>query len=107
MPALGLYALTLACTVSIEAALVAAFGPRRDTLAALRAAVCVNLASHPPATALAALGGVNWLLVEILVVIFEALALRAALGWPARRVWLLSLAANSVTAALALLWSLA
>lgn len=105
MSALGLYALTLASTVSIEAPLVAAFGPRRDTLAALRAAVCVNLASHPPATALAGLAGVDWLLVEVLVVVFEALALRAALGWPARQAWGLSLAANSVTAGLALFLS--
>jgi len=104
MAPLGLYALTLASTVSIEAPIVAAFGPRRDALAALRVAVCVNLASHPPATALAALAGADWLLLELGVVAFEALALREALGWTARRAWGLSLAANSVTAALALLW---
>lgn len=104
MPGLGLYALTLAATVSVEAPIVAAFGPRRDTRAALCVAICVNLASHPPATALAGLAGSGWLLVELGVVAFEALALRAALGWTARRAWGLSLAANSLTAALALLW---
>jgi hypothetical protein len=97
--------LTLASTAGIEAPIVAALCPRRAARLAFAVAILVNLASHPSATALASIAGVDWLLVEALVVGFEALVLRAVLDLTPGRALGVSLLANLVTASIALAWS--
>jgi hypothetical protein len=104
MEPLALYAATLACTVCIEAPLVAGLCRRSGWRLAFAVAVLANLASHPVATALTSVAGVDWLVAETLVFTLEALAFRCALGVPGRQAWSASLSANAATAAVALVW---
>jgi hypothetical protein len=105
VPGLAGYALALAATIAVEAPILAwclRGGGRRQVLGV---AVLANLASHPAATALIAIAGLDWLLVEALVVAFEAVAFRAGLDVSTGRAWAAALLANGATAAIALAWS--
>ncbi len=102
MAGLALYLATLAATLLVELPVVGLVGTRIGIKPPLAAAICINLASHPLASALTSMLGVPWLWTEACVVVLEALAYFAVLR-RARQAWVLSGAANGVTAGLALL----
>jgi hypothetical protein len=105
VPGLAGYALALAATLAVEVPIVAWCLRGSGFRQVLGVAVLANLASHPAATALFALVGLDWFLVEALVVAFEATVYRASLGARSGRAWTAALLANGATAAIALAWS--
>ena len=94
------YLETLGLTIVVEAAIALLIIPRSLWRSRIGDVVLVNLASHPLATLAVRNFAVPWIVAEILVTAGEAVIYRYLSGFSWGRAILLSIACNSVTAAL-------
>jgi hypothetical protein len=100
---------TFAGTLAIESLVVAALCvgcrvPRARLARWLQVCVATNLLTHPVGTVLLWTTPVDWFVVEVVVVVVEALWYRAILGVSGLRAAAVAGAANVASAAFAILW---
>ena len=98
------YLLLLAATIVVELPIVAAAAGARRRGDAARAAVALNLLTHPLATAAVLLWPGSWAPAELGVVAIEYLGYRSLARLAVPRAAAAALLANLATAALALWW---
>ena len=94
------YLETLGITIAVEVAIALLIIPRSLWRSRIGDVVLVNLASHPLATLAVRNFALPWIVAELLVTAGEAVIYRYLSGFSWRRAILLSIACNSVTAAL-------
>lgn len=95
--------LALGLTLALELPLAALLAPRGMRRGVLWVLLCANLATHPVANLIAGLDRGEWLAIEMAVVAFETLALRAGCALPWIRAAAIALAANALSAGVGLL----
>ncbi len=91
------YWVALLLTIACELAIALALTRRCDRMSVTRACLLVNLLTHPAANWIVRGGTAPMELVEVAVLIAEAIGYRWVLGWRWSRATMLALACNAVT----------